>query len=208
MTTRDRALAGALALAVLLLPSTTARADVLFTPFVGANLGGSAVTPVADLVGDPSRTTFGGSFALMSRGVFGVEADMGYTPKFFGADLELGGVPLSLVRNNVLTAMVNLTAGVPIEGRGGAGVRPYAVGGIGLVRQQLSAAAGLVNYDVNDLGYNVGGGVFLFLSDNVGIRGDVRHFRTLGGNTLVDLIDLQPGGFNYTRATVGVTFRY
>jgi hypothetical protein len=46
------------------------------------------------------------------------------------------------------------------------------------------------------------------VSRNVGIRGDVRHFRTLGGNTLVDLIDLQPGAFNYTRATVGVTFRY
>jgi hypothetical protein len=44
--------------------------------------------------------------------------------------------------------------------------------------------------------------------ENVGIRGDVRHIRTVGASTLVDLADLQPGAFNYTRATVGVTFRY
>jgi opacity protein-like surface antigen len=207
MTTRGLAGAGALALA-LLLSSTPARADALFTPYVGANLGGSASAPLADFVGDPSRTTFGGSIALMSRGVFGIEADLGYTPKFFGADLELGGVPLSLVRNNVLTAMANLKVGVPIESRSGPGIRPYAVAGVGLVRQQLSAAAGLVDYNLNDLGYTVGGGVYLFLSENVGLRGDVRHIRTIGANTLVDFADLQPGEFNYTRATVGVTFRY
>jgi opacity protein-like surface antigen len=203
-----RGLTGAGAVALALLSSTPASADALFTPYVGANLGGSASAPLADYLGDPSRTTFGGSIALMSRGVFGIEADLGYTPKFFGTDLELGGVPLSLVRNNVLTAMANLTVGVPLESRSGPGIRPYAVAGVGLVRQQLSAAAGLVDYNLNDLGYTVGGGVYLFLSDNVGIRGDVRHIRTIGANTLVDFADLQPGEFNYTRATVGVTFRY
>jgi hypothetical protein len=207
MSIRGLLTAGALGLATLV-PASSARADVLFTPFVGANLGGSAASPLANLVGDPSRTTFGGSLALMAGGVFGIEADVGYTPRFFGTDVELGGVPISLAQNNVLTAMANLTVGVPVQGASGAGIRPYAVGGIGLVRQQLSAAAGLVRYDLNDVGYNVGGGLMLFVSRNVGIRGDVRHFRTLGGNTLVDLIDLQPGAFNYTRATVGVTFRY
>ena len=79
------------------------------------------------------------------------------------------------------------------------------MGGVGLIRQQLSAAAGLVTYDANDLGYNLGGGVVLFVSRNVGIRGDVPHFRSIGANPVIDLIDLQPGAFNYTRATVGVT---
>jgi hypothetical protein len=207
MSMRGVLTAGAAALALLLF-SAPVRADVMLTPFVGANLGGSAVTPLADLAGQPSRTTFGGSLALMSGGVFGIEADVGYTPRFFGADLELGGLPISLARNDVLTAMVNLTAGVPLQGSGGAGIRPYVVGGVGLIRQQLSAAAGLVSYDANDVGYNVGGGVVIFVSRNVGVRGDVRHFRSIGGNPVLDLIDLQPGAFNYTRATVGVTFRY
>ena len=207
MSIRGLLTASALGLATFV-SAVPARADVMFTPFVGANVGGSAASPLADFVGSSSRTTFGGSIALMSGGVFGIEADVGYTPRFFGTDLELAGIPVSLARNNVLTAMVNVTAGVPFQGRSGLGIRPYAVGGVGLIRQQLSAAAGLVTYDANDLGYNFGGGVVVFVSRNVGIRGDVRHFRSIGANPVIDLIDLQPGAFNYTRATVGVTFRY
>jgi hypothetical protein len=195
------------ALGVLFLPAA-GRADVLFTPFVGGNLGGSASSPIADFVGDQSRATFGGSLALMGGGIFGVEGDLGFTPKFFGSDVELGGVPVSIVRNNVLTAMANLTAGIPIQSRGGTGVRPYVVGGVGLIRQQFDLAGGIVGYSASDLGYDVGGGIMIFAGRNFGIRGDLRHFRSVGGSTLSDLVDLQPGTFNFTRATIGVTFRY
>ena len=63
-------------LGVLLLP-VAGRADILFTPFVGGNLGGSVTSRFADFVGDQSRTTFGGSVATMSGGIFGVEGDLG-----------------------------------------------------------------------------------------------------------------------------------
>jgi len=192
---------------VLFLPAA-GRADILFTPFVGGNLGGSVTSRFADFVGDQSRTTFGGSLATMSGGIFGIEGDLGFTPKFFGTDVELGGVPISVAKNNVLTAMGNLTIGVPLQSHGGPGIRPYAVGGIGLIRQQFDVVGGLSGYTANDLGYNVGGGVLIFPSAHVGIRGDVRYFRSVGANTVSDLLDLQPGAFNFTRATVGVTFRY
>jgi opacity protein-like surface antigen len=197
----------ATALGVLFLPAAS-RADLLLTPFVGGNLGGSVTSRFADFVGDQSRTTFGGSIATMSGGIFGVEGDLGFTPKFFGTDVELGGVPVSVAKNNVLTAMANLTVGVPIQSHGGTGIRPYAVGGIGLIRQQFDVVGGLVGYTANDLGYNVGGGVLIFPSAHVGIRGDIRYFRSVGADTVSDLLDLQPGVFNFTRATVGVTFRY
>jgi Outer membrane protein beta-barrel domain len=200
-------LAGA-SLVSLLLVAAPVRADILLTPFVGGTFGGSASSQLADIVGDQSKTTFGGSIAIMSAGVFGVEGDLGYTPKFFGTDLQVAGVPVSLAQNNVLTAMGNLMLGIPLQNSNGPGVRPYAVAGIGLIRQRLNLASGLVGYTVKDLGYDVGGGVLVFFSRNVGIRGDLRYFRTLGGNTISDLIDLQPGAFNFTRASVGVTFRY
>ena len=188
--------------------ATPARADALFTPFVGGNFGGSADATFADLVGDQSRVTFGGSVAVMSGGIFGLEADLGYTPKFFGTDVDIAGVPVDVAGNNVLTAMVNLTAGVPLEGRSGVGIRPYAVGGVGLIRQRFEVVGGLFGYSASDVGYNVGGGLLLFFSPNVGIRGDVRHFRSLAGDMVIDLLDLDLGTFNFTRATVGVTFRY
>lgn len=194
--------------AALLCAASPARADNLFTPFVGANLNGTASSPVGALVGDPSRTNFGASFAVMSGGVLGVEADFGYSPRFFGTDVQIGGLPISLVQNNVTTAMINVTAGVPLQGRSGVGVRPYGVAGVGLIRQRLNAVGGLVNYTSNDLGYDIGGGVMLFLGEHVGIRGDLRHFRTTGTNPFASLIDLQVGSFNFTRASMGVTFRY
>jgi opacity protein-like surface antigen len=199
--------------AVVLAGPAPARADVLLTPFVGGNLFGSASAPLADFVGDQSRTTFGGSVAVTAGGIFGVEGDVGFTPKFFGTNVDLAGVPVSLAHNNVLTAMANVTVGIPLQGRGpyghssGPGVRPYAVAGLGLIRQQLDLV-GLFGYSVNDLGYDLGGGVDVFLTHNVGIRGDFRYFRSLSGNTVSDLLDLQPGAFNFSRVTVGVTFRY
>ena len=45
---------------------------------------------------------------------------------------------------------------------------------LGLIRQQLDLV-GLFGYSVNDLGYDLGGGVDVFLTHNVGIRGDFRY---------------------------------
>jgi hypothetical protein len=190
------------------LAASAARADVLITPFVGSNMGGSASSPLFRAIDDGSRTNFGVSLAAMAGGVFGVEADIGYTPRFVGADIDLAGVPISVAQNRVTTAMMNLTVGLPIQGRSGIGVRPYAVGGIGLIRQQIDVVGGLVSYTENDFGYDVGGGVVLFLGRHVGFRGDVRHFRTTGGISVSDLVDLEPGAFNFTRTSVGVTLRY
>jgi opacity protein-like surface antigen len=203
-----------LALLIPILAPSPARADVMLTPFVGGNLFGSASAPLADFVGDHSRTTFGGSVTLTAHGIFGIEGDFGYAPKFFGAGLDVAGVPVNLARNNVLTAMANVTVGVPLQSQrgpygtgGGRGVRPYGVAGFGLIRQQVDLA-GLLGYATNDLGYDLGGGVDIFLTRNVGIRGDFRYFRTLSGNTISDLLDLQPGAFNFSRLSVGLTLRY
>jgi hypothetical protein len=48
----------------------------------------------------------------------------------------------------------------------------------------------------------------IFMGRHVGIRGDLRYFRTTGSNPLTDLIDLKPGAFNFTRASIGLTLRY
>lgn len=191
-----------------LLPAAPVHADVLLTPFVGGNFSGSTDTLLTNLTGEPSRTTFGGSLATMAGGIFGIEADVGYTPRFFGTDVEIGGVPVGIVSNNVLTATLNLTAGIPLQSRGGPGLRPYAVAGVGLIRQEFDLVGGLAEYRANDVGYDIGGGLLVFVSRNVGLRGEVRHFRTLGGDAVSDLLDFEPGAFNFTRATVGLTLRY
>jgi hypothetical protein len=197
-----------LSISLVALSASPGRADVLLTPFVGANVGGSSSSALFQLAGDANRTSFGASVALMSGGVLGIEGDFGYTPRFFGAELPLGDFPLTVAQNRVITAMANLTAGLPLQARSGVGVRPYAVAGLGLIRQQIDVLGGINAYTANDLGYDVGGGIVLFFGPHVGVRGDIRHFRSVGGGLVSDLIDLDPGAFNFTRTSVGVTFRY
>jgi len=58
----------------------------------------------------------------------------------------------------------------------------------------------------NDLGMDVGGGV-MFLGGNVGVRGDLRYFRSLNNNDN-NTIDFSLGSFRFWRGTVGVTFKF
>ena len=61
----------------------------------------------------------------------------------------------------------------------GPGVRPYASGGIGLLRTNVSGGDLFDDLSTNELGVNVGAGAHVFFSDNVGMRGDIRYFRSL-----------------------------
>ena len=53
---------------------------------------------------------FGGSAALLSRGVFGVEADFGYAPRFFEHDNRAGNITGS----NVSTLSGSVIVAVPL----------------------------------------------------------------------------------------------
>ena len=46
-----------------------------------------------------------------------------------------------------------------------------------------------------------------FFNDNVGIRGDIRFFRSLR-DADPDGLDIELGGFKFWRGTVGVTFKF
>ena len=186
-----------------------AAADWLFTPFIGMNFG-SAVT-FNESIGDfedefEKRVNFGASLAWMGAGAIGFEFDFGYSPNFFAStegddDFDYGD-------SNVTTFMVNLVVGAPIGGQSGIGIRPYASGGIGIIRSHIDDALDLFDVDSNDWGFNAGAGVAGFFSDNIGIRGDVRYFRSLQDNEPDDEFDLALGSLRFWRGSVGITFRF
>src|SRR5260221_2214775 len=111
-------LTGALA---LVLAPTPARADGFITPWVGSAFGSNIKN---------GQTTFGVSGGGMGAGIIGGEADFGWSPSFFGNKSDFGN-------NTVMNLMGNLIVGVPVGGTHGAGVRPYVVGGLGLIRTQI-----------------------------------------------------------------------
>jgi opacity protein-like surface antigen len=181
--------------AALLCTPAPARADWLLTPFAGVTFGGAA---------DNEHVSYGGSIGYMGAGVIGFEVDFGYTPEFFAADDD----DLDLVSDsNVTTLMANLLVGVPIGGDN-ASVRPYVSGGAGLLRSNVTDVDDLFTVANNDFGVNVGGGVMAFFNDHVGLRADVRYFRTLTDPEEDNEFDIDFGGFNFWRATAGLTFKF
>ena len=187
----------------------TASADWLFTPFIGMNWGGSAglLSTAGDFEDDfEKKANFGASLAWMGAGAVGFEVDFGYSPNFF--EDTTGDRNFAFGDSNVTTLMANVVVGAPFGGQSGMGLRPYASGGLGLIKSHLDDADDLFDVDSTDWGFNVGGGVAGFFSDNVGLRGDIRYFRSLQDNEPDDEFDVALSDFRFWRGSVGVTFRF
>ena len=93
-------------------------------------------------------------------------------------------------------------------GQTGGGVRPYVSGGVGLLKSHVDDAAGFFTVNNNDFGIDVGGGVAGFFSDNLGLRGDVRYFRSLSDPMEDNEFDIDFGSFDFWRATLGLVIRF
>jgi opacity protein-like surface antigen len=175
-------------------PAAAQTTGGLVTPFIGV---------VTDTPIDENRTVYGGSVGATGS-IVGFEFDFGYTPNFYEVEDDFGELGSS---GSVTTVMGNLLIGAPL-GR----VRPYATVGAGLMRSNLEFFDIFDDLSRNDFGINYGGGVMLFVSDNVGIRGDLRQFRSLRNEDLDDDFpepgDFELGDFTFWRATAGVTFRF
>lgn len=185
-----------------------ASADWLFTPYLGLNFGHSAdFGDVGDFEDNfEKKSVFGGSLAWMGAGIVGVELDFGWSPNFF--TFTTGDEDFDFGDSNLTTLMVNAIVGAPLGGQTGPGVRPYVAGGIGLMRSHISESTFFDGLSSSDLAMNLGGGLTGFFSDNVGIRGDIRYFRSLQDNEPDDDFDFGLSSFHFWRGTVGVTFRF
>jgi len=169
--------------------SVPARAETLLTPWLGANTGGRDA---------PAAIDFGVTAGTTVAGVIGVDVDFGYSPDFFGNNLN----------SYLLTTMGNVTVGIPFDGTRRAGIRPYVTGGIGLIRARIDSP--LYGYSLanNDFGVNVGGGLTAFLSGHVGVRADLRYIRSVeDDNSTTPFGRIDVGRLHYWRTSFGVVLR-
>ncbi len=190
----------ALSLLLGMLTPAAARADGMFIPFVGVNFGGNSGKAISDAI-DAKRVDWGASLAYMGGGVLGFEADFAYSPDFFGRT-DVGG-------SSVLTATGNLLFGIPIGGQKGVGFRPYALAGFGVLRSKVDAFSDVLSLDKSEAAWDFGGGAMFFFADHVGLRADLRYFRTFGRVNL-DLIEGvdRTGRLDFTRGSAGLILRF
>ena len=195
------------AVAILSSPRA-ASADWTFTPFLGWNFGSSADVSGTGGPGFKDKfekkINYGASLMSMGSGAVGFEIDFGYSPNFFETSTTASGFQFAS-SSNVTTLTGNL-----VIGANAGPVRPYAVAGVGLLRTRVQDVD--ETFDVNsknDFGFDVGGGVMGFFSDNVGLRGDIRYFRGFRGTSDSDNpTGIALGDFRFWRGSLGVSFKF
>ena len=177
----------------MVLAPLQARADGFVTPWVGSAFGSNIKN---------GQASIGVSAGGMGAGIIGGEVDFGWSPSFFGTKSDFGN-------NTVMNLMGNVIIGIPVGGTHGAGVRPYVVGGLGLIRSQIDGGTiATVSSSNNMFGWDAGGGVMGYFNEHVGLRGDVRYLRATSDlKSGVTSLDLAGNQLHFWRASVGVVFR-
>jgi hypothetical protein len=160
----------------------------VLTPFAGLSFKGALAE---------TKLTWGASLLMTGDGWMGVELDFGHTPAFYGDGL----VPDN--DSSLMTVAANFAVGLPIGGERGPGIRPYALGGLALIRSHVDAGA--LTVDANHVGLTGGAGILLFFTDQFGLRGDLRYFRSLQ-DLVVAGVEVDP--IDFWRATVGFSLRF
>jgi opacity protein-like surface antigen len=173
------------------LASAPVRAAGFITPFLGFNFGGDSANCIALTTCEEKRANWGIATGT-TRGIVGFEEEIAYAPDFFG---RAAGES-----NGVLTVMTNVLAIVP-AGR----VRPYGLVGVGLIRPHVKLDATSLIVDKNALGWDIGGGINIFLTRNLAVRGDIRHIRTVKDVTLGVFSAEQ---LDFWRGSAGLTLRF
>ena len=182
-----------LAVAAFLMSATPAMAQMtgsnswFVSPSIAMNAGG---------VTTESSPAVGLSGGWFSSGWLGAEAELAWTPGFFEQD---GFLISRRVRTVMGNAIVRLTSAA-------SSFQPFVAGGFGVVSPHLSDAGSLREAESNEAGFSAGTGV-LWTKHNVGVRGDVRYFRTIGDDE-VDAFGINYSKFDFWRVSSGLVVKF
>ena len=148
------------------------------------------------------KVTFGISGTLLSDSFLGIEAGVGHTSGFFS-----GNDPAALIQSSRVTTLdgsVIVAAPLSVTRES---LRPYVIGGLGLMQARAKDAVGIFPIEKDFLGVNFGGGALGLLTPRTGVRFEVRHFKAASG---ADGPFAREGlsRLSFWRASVGVTLHY
>lgn len=179
-----------------------AAADWLVTPYIGLKFGGETnLVDLEDAAGD-TKLTLGASFSRLGDGILGLEVDFGYAPSYFqrgdGPDLVSGSAVTTLTGNVIVAVPRRLI---------GESLRPYVLGGVGLIHVREDYVGDVFRVNSNLLGWTVGAGAIGPLTNRTSLRFEVRRFANLSGQA-EPVVGTLRARLDFWRATVGLTVRF
>ncbi|HWI16664.1 MAG TPA: hypothetical protein VNT81_02875 [Vicinamibacterales bacterium] len=189
-----------LVLALLLAAPGVARADVFFVPFAGIKFGGSTSIVDLELAANKKALTLGASAIKLTNSIIGYEIDFGSVTGYFeNGDLGLikpGSYVIDLTGNVLLSLPPGATRG---------GLRPYLVAGGGLIHAEAEDVFEVFQIRRTVPAITLGVGAVGLLTNNVGVRFDVRHLRSLSKDASFGLVGRR---IAYSRFTLGLLLRF
>jgi opacity protein-like surface antigen len=170
-----------------------ARAQGFISPSFGYNFGGDAGCPEAFDCEDKNWNFALSGGALGS--IVGFEAEWLYEKEFLGNSPDQ--------RSSVTTFMGNFLLAPRISV-----VQPYGLIGVGLMRTELEDVFG-DDESENQIGWDIGGGVMVFVHRNVAIKGDIRYYHSFEVSDLLGFdLNLDENKLDFGRAAFGVVFKF
>lgn len=172
--------------------ATNAHAQGFVSPLIGFDFGGDSGCPTASDCEEKSSNI---GVAFGSLGTVGYEGELAYARSFFGETPNTS--------SNVLTFMNNLLIAPKIGP-----VRPYFLFGVGLIKTRVEfTAPGLLEMSNNNFGWDVGGGVMVFFGEHIGVRGDLRRFKSFQQESILGF-SFGDEKLTFNRAAAGVVFAF
>lgn len=150
--------------------------------YIGYNAAGSLLDAISEAGTSGSKPkAMGAALLFWGPGILAGELDFGYNPSFYK---NFTNVVASGASTNLETITLNLVLGPTFFIGEHMRVRPYVLGGGGLMRSKISEFVQHLSFsDVDNRGViDIGGGLYFYPIRRVGIRGDVRMFRGVGSN--------------------------
>jgi len=192
-----------LVLAALLSFPSTARADFFVTPFLGMKFAGSTSIIDLELASAQKKLALGIAAMKIDARMIGFEVELGNIGGFFNNEDFALVKPLTKNGSYVTDLTGSVVLSLP-PGATGGGLRPYAVVGGGLIHAEAEDILEIFQVRRTVPAINLGVGATGMFTNNVGVRFDVRHLRSLAKDASVGLVGRR---IAYSRFTVGVMLR-
>jgi hypothetical protein len=177
-------------------------AEKQIKPFIAVAFAGSTTFVDFEKAADKPHLVIGGSAAILWD-LFGVDVDVAHAPGFFQAGdrhLVLSSGVTTVTGSFVLTLPKRMT---------GYSLRPYFVGGAGVMRVGIDDALGALKVHESLAVIDVGGGATGFVNDAWGVSWDVRYFRSFSRDAKGLSVAPQPlpEQLSFWRASMGIVLR-
>ena len=175
-----------------LLTPRLAHAQGFISPSFGYNIGGDSGCPSA-LDCEDKNWNFAVSGGALGN-IVGFEAEWLYEDAFRGKTANETSKVTTFMGNFLIAPRISI-------------VQPYGLVGVGLMRTELENVG--ASDSENQIGWDIGGGVMVFVHRNVAIKGDIRYYHSFEASDLLGIdLNLDDNKLDFGRFGFGVVFKF